>query len=191
MQAQNRSLEGFWCEMAPKLGQNRRSPFFSQVLELCFQQRNLTEAMFYSGFKRTFLTSGVTPAEVKNGSVGPARPCCFPVLKLFFWKVPEVFHVYNSRVRLPKLIEIVFFCLFHALGWQNLPQNHVFSCEVVLYVTFWHRGWEKCVSKMGPSNRPGHAVSYSHNLRAIGDAGSKPWSRGVLVRNGTKTRPKR
>ena len=58
--------------------------FFSQGLELCSQQRNLTEAMFYSGFKRTFLTSGVTPAEVKNGSVGPARPCCFPVLKLFF-----------------------------------------------------------------------------------------------------------
>ena len=78
MQAQNRSLERFWCEMAPKLGQNvkkitpaqvkKRAPLFSQVLELCFQQRNLTEAVFYSGFKRILLTPGVTPAEVKNGS---------------------------------------------------------------------------------------------------------------------------
>ena len=30
---------------------------------------------------------------------------------------------------------------------------------VVLNATFWHRGWKKCVSKMGPWNRPGHAVS--------------------------------
>ena len=30
---------------------------------------------------------------------------------------------------------------------------------VVLNATFWHRGWKKCVSKMGLLNRPGHAVS--------------------------------
>ena len=35
---------------------------------------------FYSGFKRNVLTSGVEEMCLKNGSVKPARPCCFPVL---------------------------------------------------------------------------------------------------------------
>ena len=36
---------------------------------------------FYSGFKRYVLTSGVEEMCLKNGSVEPARPCCFPVLR--------------------------------------------------------------------------------------------------------------
>ena len=36
---------------------------------------------FYSGFKRNVLTSGVEEMCLKNGSVEPARPCCFPVLR--------------------------------------------------------------------------------------------------------------
>ena len=31
---------------------------------------------------------------------------------------------------------LVFFLLFHALGCQNLTQNHVFSCEAVFYSGF-------------------------------------------------------
>ena len=38
----------------------------------------------YSGFKRDVLISGVGEMCLKNGSVEPARPCCFPVLKGFF-----------------------------------------------------------------------------------------------------------
>ena len=34
---------------------------------------------------------------------------------------------------------------------------------VVLNVTVWHRGWEKCVSKIDLLNRPGHAVSLLRN----------------------------
>ena len=34
---------------------------------------------------------------------------------------------------------------------------------VVLNVTFWHRGWEKCVAKMDLLNQPGHAVSLLRN----------------------------
>ena len=98
MQAQNRSLERFWCEMAPKLGQNvkkitpaqvkKRAPLFSQVLELCFQQRNLTEAVFYSGFKRILLTPGVTPAEVKNGLLNRPGHAVSLLRDFFFGPLP-------------------------------------------------------------------------------------------------------
>ena len=98
MQAQNRSLKRFWCEMAPKLGQNvkkitpaqvkKRAPLFSQVLELCFQQRNLTEAVFYSGFKRILLTPGVTPAEVKNGLLNRPGHAVSLLRDFFFGPLP-------------------------------------------------------------------------------------------------------
>ena len=72
MQAQNRSLEGFWCEMAPKLGQNVKKIYLAAKLYA------------YSGFKRDVLTSGVGEMCLQHRSVEPARPCCFPVLKGFF-----------------------------------------------------------------------------------------------------------
>ena len=76
----------------------------------------------------------------ENASRGPAGPCSFRFVGRLFggWIVCEI--VQNRRktsmIR-PKAVK--FFSGFRR--------------------DVWHRGWGKCVSKMGPLGRPGHAVS--------------------------------
>ena len=63
---------------------------------------------------------------LKNGYVGPARPCSFA-----FW---EVFWLRSD---------------------ENSKSCKTFFLEVL---DATKRGWRKCVPKMGPLKRPGHAV---------------------------------
>ena len=109
---------------------------------------------------------------LKNGSVGPARPCSFP-----FWEVFWVRSDENS-----KSCKTVFFFRGSGCNEGGHSVGRLFGgwivCEIVqnrrktsmirpkagkFFSGFrrdvWHRGWGKCVSKMGPLDRPGHAVS--------------------------------
>ena len=74
----------------------------------------------------------------ENASRGPAGPCCFRFVGRLFggWIVCEIVQNRRKTIR-PKAVK--FFSGFRR--------------------DVWHRGWGKCVSKMGPLGRPGHAVS--------------------------------
>ena len=78
--------------------------FFSrpQRSSLCTTSTSLPKpALSYQNllvFER-IQTQRLTPADddmwTENRPRESARPCSFPVLKVFFFKVPEVFHVHN------------------------------------------------------------------------------------------------
>ena len=125
----------------------------------------------------------------QHASRGPAGPCCFRFVGRLFggWMVCEI--VQNRRkttmIR-PKAVK--FFsgfenvsrgpagpCCFRFVGrlfggWivceivQNRRKTSMIRPKAVKFFSgfrrdVWHRGWGKCVSKMGPLGRPGHAVS--------------------------------
>ena len=100
---------------------------------------------------------------LKNGSVGPARPCSFPLWKLeklqnrLFFRGSGCNEGGHSVGRLFGgwiVCEIV----------QNRRKTSMIRPKAGKFFSgfrrdVWHRGWRKCVSKMGPLDRPGHAVS--------------------------------
>ena len=133
---------------------------------------------FYSGFKRNVLTSGVEEMCFKNGSVEPARPCFFPVLR------PLLLSTANHRNVSQSFILIAFratLTTYHCrrgkrglkmhltngfvaaarlccspAGAVWMPGHGVTVFIAVLNATFWV---EEMCFKNDPLNRPGHAVS--------------------------------
>ena len=95
---------------------------------------------FYSGFKRNVLTSGVEEMCLKNGSVEPARPCCFPVLRPGFRTPGLLLSTADHRNVSQTFVSIAF--------REHLPLTTAVAGNVA----------RKCVSKMGPLQRPGYAV---------------------------------
>ena len=68
-----------------------------QLPQACQNQHYRTKTFFFSWIQTQRLTSAEDDMWFENGPRESARPCSFPVLKVFFFKVPEVFHVYNSH----------------------------------------------------------------------------------------------
>ena len=92
--------------------------------------QNLTETVFlaatvclYSAFKRNVLTPGVEEMCLKNGSVEPARPCCFPVLRPGFRTPGLLLSTANHRNVSQTFVLIAFRATFTRIYHLPLPSR--------------------------------------------------------------------
>ena len=99
---------------------------------------------------------------LKNGSVGPARPCCFPVLKgcgkgrrglpcLYSFQKPA-----TTSIIVPKHYDYNFYLMHSDATFDTGGERNVVGKLLRVRA---RPCWGKCVLKMGPLGRPGHAVS--------------------------------
>ena len=134
--------------------------------------------VFYSGFKRAFLTSGVGEIWFENGLRESTRPCFAAAELSFLAGSLSCGGIEGSLFCCQNFIETVFQLgnhVFPAFSRVLLPKTSSKPCfqlgkltEGVFFIVdlnapFWHRGSEKCGSKMAFVNRPGHAVSLLRN----------------------------
>ena len=164
--------------------------------------------IFFRGFRRNVLTSEVGEKWFENGLREPARPCCFPVLRLRFLRSTRlsiVWFLYSICMETTKnVIQIFVFVHFGAMcaaGFAaNAVQNHGFVCRETIKswnetlhfledsdATFWHRRWGK--SCMAFVSRPGHAVFPFWGLVSWGPRGFLLWFLSHLHGNHQKCDP--
>ena len=88
---------------------------------------------FFSGFKRNVLTPGVEEMCLENGSVEPARPCCFPVLRPGFRTPGLLLPTANHRNVSQTFILIAFratFTTYHCRRGKRGSKMHLTNGSV-------------------------------------------------------------